>query len=99
MTTRRVARLIPSIALAVLILAPASGARFRSPSVSLSPSPSPSSSSNAVLSTGTGGEVVEEIARDTVIEPPGSQPDTAVEPFVAVDPALPDRLVAVFQMG
>jgi hypothetical protein len=48
---------------------------------------------------GTGGELVQEIARDRVIGPAGSQRDTAVEPFVAVDTARPHRAVAVFQMG
>jgi hypothetical protein len=99
MTTQRVVRLIPSIALAVLILAPASGTRFRAPVVPLSPSPSPSSPPAAVPSPGKDGELVQEIARDTVIGPAGSQPDTAVEPYVAVDPARPDTVVAVFQMG
>jgi hypothetical protein len=40
-----------------------------------------------------------EIARDTVRGPAGSQADTAVEPFVAVDPDRPSVVVAVFQMG
>jgi BNR repeat protein len=43
--------------------------------------------------------VIQEIARDTVAGPDGSEPDTAVEPHVAFDPNRPDVITAVFQEG
>jgi BNR repeat protein len=43
--------------------------------------------------------VVQEIARDRVVGPSGSEPDTVVEPYVSVDPRHPNVAVAVFQEG
>jgi BNR repeat protein len=103
MTGRRVVRLIllPALVAAVLTgavlavtLSPSSTPGLRSPappSASPSPAPSPTPSPDE--------EVLQEIARDTVIGPRGSERDTAVEPYVAVDPNRPDVAVAVFQQG
>lgn len=97
MTTRRFLRLVPLVALVVLILGPSSGARFRSPATAGGPAPSPSPSS--IHPSGADGALIQEIARDTVTGPPGSERDTAVEPFVATDPNRPRVAVAVFQVG
>jgi hypothetical protein len=97
MTVRRVLRWLPSLALAVLLLAPASGTRLRPPAAPRSTPPSPSPADRP--SDRPTGEVVREIAHDTVIGPSGSEPDTAVEPHVAIDPKLREVAVAVFQEG
>jgi hypothetical protein len=99
MTTRRLARLLPVFALALLLLAPVAGSRFRPSVTGGSPPPSPSPSPVRVPSPGPEGELVQEIARDTVTGPPGSEPDTAVEPYVAVDPNRTDALISVYQLG
>ncbi|HEY3211269.1 MAG TPA: sialidase family protein [Actinomycetota bacterium] len=98
MTIRRLVRLIPSVALAVLIFVP-SGTRLQ-PAVPSRPArASPSPFSASVPSNRPDGERVREIARQSLIGPAGSEPDTLVEPYVAVDPKRPDVVVAVFQEG
>src|SRR6266536_3583170 len=94
MTRRRLVRLIPSVAVAFLILGPSSGTRLRSPVAHPRPSPPSAAPSNEPDSLR-----VREIARDTLVGPVGSEPDTAVEPYVAIDPIRPRVVVAVFQVG
>src|SRR6266545_1630758 len=98
MTRRRLVRLIPSVALVLLILVPSSGPRLRSPAAHPRPS-LPSSSPRGPPSNQPNGLQAQEIARDTVVGPAGSEPDTAVEPYVAIDPNHPRVVVAVFQVG
>src|SRR6266508_3212516 len=85
MTRRRLVRLIPSVALVLLILVPSSGPRLRSPAAHPRPS-LPSSSPRGPPSNQPNGLQAQEIARDTVVGPAGSEPDTAVEPYVAFGP-------------
>jgi len=59
----------------------------------------PSSSPRGPPSNQPNGLQFQEIARDTVVGPPGSEPDTAVEAYVAIDPNHPRVVVAVFQVG
>ncbi len=98
MTRRRLVRLIPSVAVAFLILGPSSGTRLRSPVAHPRPSP-PSAAPAAAPSNEPDSLRVREIARDTLVGPVGSEPDTAVEPYVAIDPIRPRVVVAVFQVG
>src|SRR6266511_4387583 len=98
MTRRRLVRLIPSVAVAFLILGQSSGTRLRSPVAHPRPSP-PSAAPAAAPSNEPDSLRVREIARDTLVGPVGSEPDTAVEPYVAIDPIRPRVVVAVFQVG
>jgi hypothetical protein len=99
MTARRLARLLPVFALALLLLAPVAGSRFRPIVRDGSGPPSPAPASAPVPSPEPERELVQEIARDTITGPAGSEADTAVEPYVAVDPGRPDVLVSVYQLG
>jgi hypothetical protein len=99
MSLHRLARLIPSVALVLLVLAPSSATRFRPPLARPANVPSAPSSPAPLPSTGPNDELVLEIARDTLTGPAGSEPDTAVEPYLAIDPRRPEVVVAVFQLG
>lgn len=98
MITQRLVRLISSVAFAGLLLLPSctgGGPPAPSRTGALSPSLSPAQ----VAPTLPHSEIVQEIARSEVRGPAGSETDTAVEPYVALDPHRPNVLVAVFQEG
>jgi hypothetical protein len=96
MTTYRRPFVLSTI-VALVILGPAAGTPHRIPAVGRSRGPSPAPASRSPGPSANG--LIQEIARDAVVGPPGSEPDTAVEPFVAADPTHPDVVVAVFQMS
>lgn len=98
MTARRVAPLMAVLALAAVVAVPLV-ASLRSEPRSPVTSPSPSPTTSVVPSASPDQAIVQEIARDTVIGPDGSERETAVEPYVAVDPNRPNLAVAVFQQG
>jgi hypothetical protein len=95
MTYRRLGPVVLSAVLAGLVLGPSVGTPYRFPSARSSAGRVPV----AGPSPRGGYELVQEIARDAVVGPPGSEPDTAVESYVATDPAHQDVAVAVFQEG
>jgi hypothetical protein len=99
MPSRRLIRLLPVFALALLLLAPVTASRLWPKATQGTASPSPSLSPAPVPSSEPEGELVQEIARDTVTGPAGSERDTAVEPYLAIDPSRPDVLVSVYQLG